>query len=209
MRFALEVTARLLVVLLLATMGSGCTTGMQVHLDQETDFSQHRTWGWQPREAAPRRARPSALDVQLARQIQSALLGRGLYYVDEDPDLLVSVRLVITPEQVTEHTTPAVRGLSSLHDSGSFEIQATETVVHYYERGRLAVEVIDARQQREVWRGEIEGRYREAFRPHLNEVIVRLIGRFPMSDEPSTGTHPGAIAHAGDAAAGLSDWPGR
>lgn len=209
LRFALEFTARLLAVLLLATMGSGCATWMQVDLDQETDFSQYRSWGWQPREPSPRRARPSALDIQVARQIQSALLDRGLYYVDEDPDLLVFVRLVITPEQATEHTTPAVQRLSSLHDSASFEIQVTETVVHYYERGRLAIEVTDARQQREVWRGKIEGRYREAFRPHLNEVIVRLVGRFPISAEPSTGTDPSAIAHAGDAAAGLPDWPGR
>lgn len=209
MRFALEVTARLLVVLLLATMGSGCATEMHVQLDQETDFSQYRTWGWKPREPSARRTRPSALDLQLARQIQSALLGRGLYYVDEDPDLLISVRLVITPEQITEQTTPAVQSLSSLHDSGSFEIQATETAVHHYERGRLAVEAIDARQHREVWRGEIEGRYRDAFRPHLNQIVVKLIDRFPMSAQSSTGTHPSAIARAGDAAAGLSDWPGR
>lgn len=209
MRFALEFTARLLLVLLLATMGSGCATSMQVHLDRETDFSQYRTWGWQPREPSPRPARPSALDVQLARQIQRALLDRGLHYVDEDPDLLVSVRLVITPEQVTEHTTPAVQSLSSLHNSGSFEIQVTETAVRDYERGRLAIEVIDARQHREIWRGEIESRYQEAFRSHLDEVVARLVGRFPMSAEPSTGTHPSAITHAGDAAAGLSDSPGR
>jgi hypothetical protein len=209
MRFALQVTARLLVGLLLATMGSGCATRMQTNLDQETDFSRYRTWGWQTRELSPRPARPSALDLQVARRMQSALLDRGLYYVDEDPDLLVFARLVITREQVTEHTTPAVQGLSSLHDGGYYEIQVTETVVRYYERGRLAVEVIDARQHREIWRGEIEGRYQEAFRPHLDEVVVRLVGRFPMCVEPSMGTHPSAIARTGDAAAGLSARPGR
>ena len=73
MRFALGLTARLLVVVLLATMGSGCTTRMQVHLDRDTDFSQYRTWGWQTRRSYPRRAAPSTLDVQVARQIQSAL----------------------------------------------------------------------------------------------------------------------------------------
>jgi hypothetical protein len=209
MRFALEVMARLLVVLLLATMGSGCVTRMQVHLDQETDFSRYRTWGWQPREPPPWRDRPSALDVELARQLQSALLDRGLHYADEEPDLLVCGRLVITPERVTEHTTPAVRTLSSLHDGGSFEIQTTQTVVRDYERGRLALVVIDARRQREVWRGEIEGRYQEAFRPHLDEFVVRLVGRFPMCAEPSTNTYPRAIAQAGEAASGLWDWPGR
>lgn len=204
MRFAHQVTARLLVGLLLATLGSGCATRAQVDVDEETDFSRYRTWGWQPREAPPQRTRPSALDVQVAGQIQAALLDRGLRYVAQDPDLLVAARLVITPEQVTEHTTPAVQSLSTLNSGGSFEIQVTERVVRDYERGRLAVEVIDARKRREVWRGEIEGRYQEAFRPHLDEFVVRLFGRFPMCVEPSTGTRPGAIASAGDAAAGLS-----
>lgn len=207
MRFALRVAATLPVALLLAILGSGCVAHVHVQRDQSADFSRYRTWGWQPREVSPRPARPSALDEQVARQLQRALLDRGLHYVDEAPDLLIAASLVITPEQVTEPVTPAVRSVSSLTSSGSYEIQVTERVVRDYQRGRLAVEVIDARRRQEVWRGEIEGRYEHAFRPHLEGLVTKLFDRFPMCVDTSALTNPGAIAGAGDAAAGLTARP--
>ncbi|MBW2383546.1 MAG: DUF4136 domain-containing protein [Deltaproteobacteria bacterium] len=207
MRLSLQLRATLLVGLLLASGGSGCATRAHVQIDAETDFSQYRTWGWHPREPTDRRTQPSALDVQIARQTQRALLDRGLVYVDAEPDLLVRSSLVITREQVTEYTTPAMQWISSYHDSGSYDVQVTETRIHYYERGRLVTQVSDAHRDRVVWRGEIEARYREAFRPHLDQIVASLLDHFPMAVDPATGMDPRAIASAGDAATGLRHWP--
>jgi hypothetical protein len=204
MRFAFQLTAPLLVGILIATIGTGCASPTRVELDEDADFSRYQTWGWQPTAASAEGGLPSALDVQVAAQVQRSLRARGLRYAADDPDLQVTAHLEITREQVTQHTTPALRRVSSFHASGSYDIQITETEVQLYERGRLVVAVIDARQHRQVWRGKSEARHRDVFRPHLDEMIAGLVGQFPMSTNPAHDVRPSMIAHSSESPLGPS-----
>jgi hypothetical protein len=159
-----------------------------VEFDEREDFSRYRTWDWLPRAArvvdAPLSHTP-ALDARLARLVERALRARGFERTHGPADFFVSYYLRVQREFVTVRETPAMQQLSSLHSSPSYWIQATRSELHTYERGHLAIVVAGRRQQRVIWRGEIEGRFREDFSPHLEEVVWSLLERFPPQTKPA------------------------
>jgi hypothetical protein len=171
-----------------AWLGVACATTVDVAFDEEEDFSRYRTWDWLPRAAravdAPLGHTP-ALDARLARLIERALRARGFERSDGPADLFVSYYLRVQREFVTVRETPAMQLLSSFHSSPSYWIQATQSELHSYERGHLTIVVAGRRQQRVIWRGEFEGRFREAFAPHLEEVVWSLLERFPPQTKPA------------------------
>jgi hypothetical protein len=184
----------------------GCSTPVTTSVDEEADFSQYRTWGWAPREVPDPEsitADPSALDRQLASQILEGLRQRGLRYVREDPDLLVTARLLVTRKQVTINTTPAAEWLPSLHNSPSYEVQYTRSDTQSHELGHLVVIMRDPQLGRDVWRGETERQFESAFEPHVGEVVDSLLGHLPTA--PIQSPDPGTRAIAGREGEGASE----
>jgi hypothetical protein len=171
-----------------AALGVACATTVDVAFDEREDFSRHRTWDWLPRAAravdAPLGHAP-ALDARLARLVERALRARGFERSDERADLLVSYYLRVQREFVSVSETPAMQHLSSFHSSPSYWIQAPQSKLETYERGHLVIVVAGRRQQRVIWRGEIKGRFRGDFSPHLEEVVWSLLERFPPQTKPA------------------------
>lgn len=172
-----------------AALGVACATTVDVAFDEGEDFSRYRTWDWLPRAArtvnAPLGQGP-ALDARVARLVERALRARGFERTDGRADLFVSYYLQVQRELVTVRETPAMQYLSSFHSSPSYWIQATQSRLHTYERGRLVIVVSGRRQQRVIWRGEIEGRFQGDFSPHLREVVWSLLERFPPPRKAAT-----------------------
>jgi hypothetical protein len=190
MKIALQLAASLSLSIAPLTFGVGCSTPVTVSVDEEADFSQYRTWGWPPAEVLDPEsiaASATALDRQLASHILEGLRERGLHYAREDPDLVVAARLLVSRQQVTVHTTPAMEWLPSLHNSPSYEIQFTRSDSENHEVGHLVIVVRDPRLGREVWRGETERKFSSAFEPHVGEVVDSLLGRFPTAAIRSPG----------------------
>jgi hypothetical protein len=182
MRGAVQLAAAIL-----AALGAGCATSVDVAFDEREDFSRYRTWNWLPRAAravdTPLGPTP-ALDARLARLVERALRARGFERRDGPADLFVSYSLRVQREFVTVRETPALQQLSSLHNSPSYWIQAPRSELHIYERGHLTIVVAGRRQRRVIWRGELEGRFRGDFSPHLEEAVWSLLGRFPPPTKP-------------------------
>jgi hypothetical protein len=171
-----------LAAVIFGSLGVACATTVDVAFDERADFSRYRSWDWLPRAARTVDApvgEMRALDARLARLVERALRARGFERTDGRADFFVSYYFRVQREFVIVNETPAMQQLSSFHDSPSYWIQATKSELHTYERGYLAIVVSGSRQQRLIWRGEFEGRFREDFSPHLEEAVWSLLERFP------------------------------
>jgi hypothetical protein len=215
----MEGAALRIAAVLSLSLGVACSTYPEISFDEREDFSRYRTWDWLPGTArtidAPA-ANSVALDHELARFVERALERRGFERVRRRPDLRVGVRLEVRREEVTIYETHAIEQLSSLHSSPSYDVQASVKRRQTYERSRLLVFAIEARQGRVVWEGALAARSRGQLGPHLERTTADLLERFPSAGRASTGAPPPArdpatgrpsefgVEHPGEA----SDHPG-
>lgn len=172
---------------ILAALGVACATTVDVAFDERADFSRYRSWDWLPGAAGAVDAplgRAPALDARLARLVEEALRARGFERGDGGADLLVGYHLRVQREFVTVREIPAMQQLSSFHNSPSYWIQAPRSELHTYERGHLTIVVAGRRERRVIWRGQLEGRFRGDFSPHLEEAVRSLLERFPPPAKP-------------------------
>ncbi|MCH7868915.1 MAG: DUF4136 domain-containing protein [Myxococcales bacterium] len=177
-------TNRVLIVTVLATLAYGCATKaiLQVERDPAADFSQYSTWSWFPIPSDDDRDR-SESERELSRlvweQIVREFAKRGFHYQRQGADLGVGARLRVGREKHVISQIQAIETLNSLHTSPSYEIQATNHEVKFYERGRLTIRVTELRRNQEVWRGEYTDTPREIFAPHAKEAVTITLESFP------------------------------
>ncbi len=182
-----------LAAVLIGGLGLACTTTVHVAFDDREDFSRHRTWDWLPHEAITVHALPPdqhELDTLLTRLVEGELIARGFERSEGAADFLVASYLRVQRELMTVSVTPATQFLYSLHSSPSYAIQATTQEVHAYERAYLAIVVAEGREQRLIWRGEFEGRFRGSFAPHLGDAVSNLLDRIPKPVQTPVAPQP-------------------
>jgi len=167
---------------MLASFGVACTSTVDVSIDQQTNLADYRTWNFLSLGSGNVRAPssdPRELDARLTGLVERYLLERGFARVTGRPDFFVSYFLEVRRQAVIVTETPATEFLSSLDHSPSYEIQATESRVEIYEIGHLAILVSDPDEQRVVWRGGFEGRFRGEISPHLEDAVSSLLEHLP------------------------------
>jgi hypothetical protein len=162
-------------------------------IDQRKDFAGYCTWNFLSLGSGNVHA-PLAdtreLNAKLTRLVERGLLERGFARVTGRPDFFVTYFLEVRHQYVVLTETPAVEHLSSLHHSTSYDVQATERRVERYEIGDLTILVSDPDEQKVVWRGEFEGRFRGELSPHLNDAVSSLFDRL-QSPAAASGCAPG------------------
>jgi hypothetical protein len=181
--------ASLLVLALAAA--AGCVNGLRVEFDPLEDFARYRTWDWLPKgfeqRAASRELAPD-LDALLRAAIERELAARGFERAGDDaPDFYVSYHADLKLQLVRGTETPAMRTLSSLHHTPSYEITAPATTLRRYDVGTLALDVADGRDRQLVWRGIQTGRWRNGVRDRVDGLIADLFERFPPPPDAASG----------------------
>jgi hypothetical protein len=186
-RLTLRIAIYLIVAFGLTSFASGCRTPT-LQIETPGDASRYRTWDF----AHPVRDvihAPVLVGVDLeplvAKQVEIGLADRGFRRTANDPDLLVHFQLAVRGQLVKENVTGAIQHLPSFHHSPSFDVQATRTEFRRYEFAELLVLMLDRRERALVWRGRLEGRYRDAFTPHLREAVSQLLARVPPPRPPT------------------------
>jgi hypothetical protein len=167
---------------LLLALGPACASDVAVRVEQRGDLAGVCTWNFLPAGSKFVRtphADPEALDAWLARQIERGLLERGFARVAEDPDVLVTYALEVRRTVATVTETPAVEHLSSLHNTPSYDIQASEQRTEVREAGRLSILVSDPSAAMVLWHGRIEGRYRGSLAARVEASVDQLLDRLP------------------------------
>jgi len=169
---------------------AGCTVGcanpapVVVTYDERDALESGRTWDWIDGDAVQVHGAlgdAMQLDADLSALVATELIQRGLVRTPERADLRVAALLVVSRTYQTTRRAGAIQTLHSYHDLGNYEIQTDEMVRLPLDRIRLAVFVTGGRQERMIWRAQLEERYPGGLSRHLDEAVARLFGEFPNS----------------------------
>jgi hypothetical protein len=186
-RLNLRITVYLLVAFALISFASGCRT---LFLEVETpgDASRYRTWNFahpvRDVTHAPLLVGP-AFESAVSKQVEAELSDRGFQRTANNPDLLVYFQLAVREQLVEQRVTGAVQHLPSFHYSPSYDVQVTRTEFRRYEIVELQFVMIASHGRQLVWRGRLNDRYLDGFKPHLGEAVSQLLAQVPFS-RPST-----------------------
>jgi hypothetical protein len=149
-------------------------------------FSGYRTFSWLPGtgESGDGRIRQAPyLDPQIRAEVEGRLDGAGLTKVMEgEGDLEVGYQLLLLDEYSTVTIDESIGYDAWWIESSSFAATpmnpVTQTVL--YERGTLAVDLVDARRNEVVWRGSASARIYEEDpkgEGHSAQRVRRAVGR--------------------------------
>ena len=130
-----------------AVFVSGCVTlEVNYDYDREADFTRYATYGWIESDVSAADDNP-LMHQRLVDAIDRQLAAKGLRQVDSDPDVHVTYH--------GESEDVVVLDRVSYYDGwyGWGGVGVSTTRARTYEQGTLVVDIIDADQNRLVWRG--------------------------------------------------------
>jgi hypothetical protein len=187
----------------LACLGLGCATRVDVSIEQQRDLSGYRTWNFLAQRARNVDAPVShvrGLEQAVTRFVERCMRSRGFERATEQPDLHVLYYLEVRREKVVVEETPAASTLHSMKGP-VYDIQAeTYGRVEIYETGRLRIFVTDAADSGVIWQGDFAGRFRGELSPHLGGAVSDLLELLPEAS--TSGELP--LASDGAGGAGLA-----
>lgn len=170
---------RTLIAMALATgtlLAAQANARVYVDRDETSDFSTYQTYSWTEGTAA---------DDQLAEQrirkaVDRELAAQGLQRVDQGGDLLVATHAAArTQTRVDVETLPSYYGYywrrPFWHGHQTADVREIEV-------GTLIVDLLDATQERLVWRGKATGTIRsnpEKNTKRLNKAVAKMFDRYP------------------------------
>ncbi len=130
-----------------AIAATGCVTlNVNYDYDREADFTRYATYGWIESDVSAADDNP-LMHQRLIDAIDRQLAAKGLRQVDSDPDVHVTYH--------GESEDVVVLDRVSYYDGwyGWDGVGVSTTRARTYEQGTLVVDIIDADQNRLVWRG--------------------------------------------------------
>jgi hypothetical protein len=182
------------VAILLAWLGLGCATTVDIAFDEREDFSRYRTWDWLP-HGLPNVDAPESdarsLDAHLARLIERELLERGFERSADRPDFLVTYRLALRRRAVIVDEPAAPYLLSSLHHSPSYWVEGSRKALRVHEKVRLSIGVSEAGEWTMIWRATLLRTLEDAPVLRLDDAVATLLDRFPPLGPPKADRAPG------------------
>lgn len=182
----------LLALVAVAVLCACSTVRVRQDYDPNEDFSRLRRYAWYP--AQPRPTGDLRLDNPLLHgRIQSAvdrwLAARGYRLIETpDPDFYVNFHLSMQSKldvRTIDHGYYAGGPYGGRWGGVGWAGPGwTETYAVQYDEGTLAIDVIDARQRKLVWRGFGTGRLREQPKPEearerVDRAVAEILEQFP------------------------------
>ena len=144
------------VTVTVSVLAASCATTMTVssHVDRGLDLSPYRTFEWGPADALPtgdaRLDKNPFFKDHVQGAVEKGLSARGLELTSaESPDLLIHYHANITT-RIDVNRLDRARGYCS---GGDCPPEIVE-----YESGTLVLDIVDARNNRLIWRGWAQNR---------------------------------------------------
>lgn len=167
-------------LLLLALTATPSGAKVRVDFDAEADFSSYETFQW---KRSPRTLDEEwpLIHSQIVRIVEAQLDKAGLREVDADPDLYViyhagkSSSLVVDTNQVGYDMGPA------WHWDPYWNPWTGSAHLRSYKEGTLVIDLVDARQDRIIWRGTTEGMIpadRDALGRKIEVGVEKMVRKF-------------------------------
>lgn len=167
---------------------------IKVEKSPKADFSGFKTYNWIPgveKRTTDPRLRDTELDQRVREYVDRELQARG--YQKEnftDPDFWVGYYTVIE-SQVDKQTVRVNMGMPPRHTGaiggGSFGSPMQEIdMSRYYDQGTLILDIVDARENKVIWRASAEAEVQEkakieARRARLSKAIAKMLESIPLS----------------------------
>ena len=171
---------RLVVLLAMSMMVSGCARYAITDYDGGADFSQYRSYSIEKRSEG----RIQSLDAtRIERAVQRELSERGLDQSDNGADL--KVRYTIEDEKRLESRGPNV-GLGFGFGRSPFGFGVAHSPVRTREirEGKLVVQLVEAESQRVVWQGTGQRNLTENMSPDSRSSLIDRVVREMFKDFP-------------------------
>jgi hypothetical protein len=175
-------SARTVLLLCLAIAGAAFAQKIKTGHDKSADFSGFKTYAWTQQQPSP--IQPLVATVIVA-DIDHELAAKGLRKVEKDPDVLVSYYAGGDAQSAFAQTDPGNLSTGGIPPpnatmwTGSLPATALPQVV----KGRLLVDLVDARKQQLVWRASAEAKLdydkRSKIYDTVNKVIPEMFRNFP------------------------------
>jgi hypothetical protein len=185
----------LMAAALVALLVLGCSTGAKVRLDYDPkeDFQLLRSYAWAPMTAEEQqeKSRNGLIHERIQSAVDAHLAARGYAKVsDTHADFLVTHTVTVESRtQVQETRTTVGYGRYGMHGGVGIGYGfPVESTTYQYKVGTLIIDIIDARQQRLVWRGAGERTLDEEITPEqrtalINATVDEILSRFPPTGE--------------------------
>jgi len=182
---------RLIVLLALGVvlMTAGCSQVLvQTDFDQTANFAALKTYEWyaaEPPVSGDVQSDYPMLDMRVRTAVDTELDAKGYTKVETDPDFFVIYHAAVAREIEVSTTSTAV------HPPGYYgwryvapPVWVNQTVARTYNKGTLILDVVDARNEKLIWRGAVEGEVDQAVTQQQRKAIVKeavnkILAEFP------------------------------
>lgn len=174
----LKYRSRLLVLLAMLAMAACAGPKYEQDYMADTDFSRYQTYAWYNG-----RAEVETLDLQRLQNLARETLAAQGYQLDrEDPDLLITLN-AFTRRKVEGSSGLGLSIGVPLGDRSRIGIGGSKTLPREQQEGILVMDVMDAGDNRLLWRGTGTGIPLENFKlareQHLQKAVEKLVEPFP------------------------------
>jgi len=183
----LEMTARILKILLLAfsvlglLLAAGCEFSTSVDYDQNADFSSFKTYAWSEQK------HPEVSELVHKRIVQAVeveLQAKGLSQAESAPDLYVTYHGDDNEVMVLDTTHYGYRYGPGWYWGGG--VGAYSTQVHTYKEGTLIIDIYKAAEKEMIWRGTVTGTISDNPQKNAKTIhkgVKKIFKKFPPPEK--------------------------
>lgn len=182
---------RILGAVLLAWLVAGCATNVTQDYDTSVDFSRLKTYDWQSRPVRPNEnplASNNLVDERVHRAVDAELSKKGYQKVAADrADFMIMYHYDIQDRIDLDRSRSSVGvgvGSGSRGTFGGIGIGIGLGGDRTYEQDTLAIDVIDPKSGKLIWRGVAKQEYAPKSDPQklterFNETVKDILAKFP------------------------------
>jgi hypothetical protein len=169
------------VLIAIALLGCSATVRVRSAPDPPPSLRGYRTYGWISRDLTPGERRGSsfaAADARIRGEVERRLDAKGYRHRTlTAPDFLIAYRV-----SIEEKNAESFRDLYSYHRAGG-KAGIQEAFAQGFEEGVLALEIIDARTRRTLWRASAAAVLGpDAGRDRVAEAVRLIVDRLPDAE---------------------------
>lgn len=149
----------LFVLLVTALVGCSGTKVLHTELGDNVDLRKYKTFDfYQVRASGDTVSTLFNERINLLKEaISRELERRGFLYNNDHPDLLVNIGVRVKEEIQTRQTDWKTDGAPRYIGQRNYSWKSQEIEVGRYREGTVAIHLVDAAQQKLVWKGVIQG----------------------------------------------------
>jgi len=174
-------------VAVIAILLTGCATNVSVDYDESARFSAIKTYSLLPKAKAStedKRLSSPLIDQRIVKAIKSNMAKKGYLYDETQPDVKLQFQIDLKQEVASDGSGVTMVIGSGIGRTGFGVAYGVGNDVQTYERGRLTIDVLSAKDDKLLWRGTNSRRIYDASTPEtseklINEVVGEILDEFP------------------------------